>query len=99
MISSTPTTTKSLGFSTIEHAAVWTLLVFIAALQISIAVSAMLLTLTLGLWAALAVFQRETLDLPDIFWPLFAYALVTMLSVVASIDPLMSLRDSKEVLA
>ena len=98
MISSTPTTTKSLGFSTIEHAAVWTLLVFIAALQISIAVSAMLLTLTLGLWAALAVFQRETLDLPDIFWPLFAYALVTMLSVVASIDPLMSLRDSKEVL-
>ena len=82
----------------LEHAAVWGLLAFVAVLQLSVAASASLLTLTLGLWAGVAIGRREQLELPAIFWPLLTYALITMISVAFSIDPVASLRDSKEVL-
>ncbi|MEE8128974.1 MAG: O-antigen ligase family protein, partial [Vicinamibacterales bacterium] len=82
----------------LEHAAVWGLLAFVAVLQLSVAASASLLTLTLGLWAGVVIGRREQLELPAIFWPLLTYALITMISVAFSIDPVASLRDSKEVL-
>ena len=98
MSSSTATAAESPGLPRLEHAAVWGLLAFVAVLQLSVAASASLLTLTLGLWAGVVILRREQLELPAIFWPLLAYALVTMVSVAFSIDPVASLRDSKEVL-
>ena len=95
MSSSTTTATES---PAIEHAAIWALLAFVAALQLSIAASASLLTITLGLWAVVLINRREPLELPAIFWPLVVYALVTMVSVASSVDPAASFRDSKEVL-
>ena len=82
----------------LEHAALVALCLFVGALQISIAAAASLLTLTLGLWVGVLISHREQVDVPVIFWPLLAYAGVTILSVAASIDPLTSLVDSKEVL-
>ena len=98
MSSSTATAAESPALPKLEHTAVWALLAFVAVLQLSIAASAALLTLTLGLWAGVVIDRREQVDLPAIFWPLLAYALVTMISVAFSIDPVASLYDSKEVL-
>ena len=70
-----------------------------AVLQLSIAASASLLTLTLGLWAGVVIGRREQVEFPAIFWSLLAYALVTMISVAFSIDPVANLRDPKEVLS
>ena len=92
VVSETPATPR------LESAALTALLLFSAALQLSIAASALLLTLTLGLWASILVVHRERLELPAVFWPLLVYAVLTMVSVAASIDPVASLSDSKEVL-
>tara|TARA_B100001123_G_C15345012_1_gene1036606 strand:- start:10839 stop:12008 length:1170 start_codon:yes stop_codon:yes gene_type:complete len=74
------------------------LLFFVGALQISIAISAILLTIILLLWLVLIIREKELPKFPIIFWPLLAYAAVTMVSVVASTDPMASLFDSKEIL-
>ena len=92
VVSETPATPK------LESAALVALLLFSAALQLSVAASALLLTLTLGLWATILVVHRERLELPAVFWPLLVYAVLTMVSVAASLDPVASLTDSKEVL-
>jgi O-antigen ligase len=98
MNDSTTISTKSRTSSIIENLAALSLLAFVASLQLSIALSASLLTLTIGLWVVVLINKRESPKLPMIFWPLFIYALVTMISVIASINPAASLRDSKEVL-
>ena len=82
----------------LERAALVALCLFVAALQLSIAVSAWLLTITLGLWVSILIVRRERLAVPTILWPLLVYALLTMVSVAASIDPVASFGDSKEVL-
>ena len=86
------------GQTGLERAALVVLLLFIAALPISIAASQILLTLAIGLWLAILVLHRERPQVPRFFWPLLAYALLTLLSVAASLDPFASLADSKEVL-
>ena len=97
-IGSTPTTSESQTVPKLEIAAWISLLLFVTTLQLSIAASAILLTTTLVLWVSLLLINRERLELPTICWPLLAYALLTMVSVVASRDPMVSLIDSKEVL-
>ena len=81
-----------------ENAAVVSLCLFVGALQLSVAASGVLLTITLMLWVGVLVTNRERLEVPRIWWPLLVYATVTMVSVAASIDPRASLVDSKEVL-
>ena len=82
----------------LEQVARAALFAFVAALQVSIAVSSLLLTATLGLWLALLVRGRERVRLPAFFPPLAAYALWTMAAVAASVDPAASLSDAREVL-
>ena len=82
----------------LESASLVALLLFIATLQLSIAVSQVLLTVTLGLWVMTLLIHRERLELPVLCWPLLAYAAVTLVSVAASLDPAASLADAKEVL-
>jgi len=84
--------------SKLEVAALTALLGFVAALQISIAASGILLTVTLGLWIALLVFERERPAAPPFFVALAIYAAITMVSVAFSLDRSISLIDSKEVL-
>ena len=97
-IGSTLTASESQAVPKLEIAAWTSLLLFVATLQLSIAASAILLTTTLVLWVSLLLIYRERLELPTICWPLLAYALLTMVSVAASRDPMVSLVDSKEVL-
>ncbi len=97
-MSSSALTTPASTLQKLETAGWVALLLFVAALQLSIAASAFLLTGMLALWASMLVVYRERLFVPVFFWPLTAYAIWTMLSVVFSFDPARSLTDSKEVL-
>ena len=86
------------GSSKLDVAALISLLCFVAALQISIAASGILLTITVGLWIALLAIGRERPAAPPFFIALVAYAAVTMVSVAFSLDRGISLVDSREVL-
>ena len=97
-MSSSALTTPASTLQKLETAGWVALLLFVAALQLSIAASAFLLTGMLALWASMLVVYRERLFVPVFFWPLTAYAIWTMLSVVFSFDPARSLTDSKEIL-
>lgn len=84
--------------SALEQAAFVSLLLFAAALQVSIAAAQTLLGLTALLWIALIVSRREKIDVPSMFWPLAAYAGMTLVSTIFSIDPEVSIRDDKQLL-
>jgi O-antigen ligase len=84
--------------SGLERAGYWVLLACAAATQFSIAAAQILLALTGVLWLALIVSRRERVAVPSMFWPLAAYAAVTLVSALFSIDPRVSFWDSRQLL-
>jgi O-antigen ligase len=82
----------------LERAAYYSLLAFAAALPFSIFVSETLLTLTGLLWLTMVIRQRETIEVPRMFWPLAAYAFATLVSAEFSVDPRVSFIDCKQLL-
>ena len=77
----------------------WRLLIlFVFALPLSIAVSSIILTVLIALWARLVITQPYGLLAPKFFLPLVVYAAWTLLSVTFSLQPLTSFIESKEVL-
>jgi O-antigen ligase len=81
----------------LERAACLALLAFAAALQVSIAAADILLTIATLLWLGLIVRNRERVEFPKMFWPLAAYAVATLVASVFSVDPRVSLVDSKQL--
>ena len=71
---------------------------FVAAVQFSIAVSQILLALTVFLWLARLHLRRERPAAPPFFTPLAVYAGLTLVSCAFSSDPVASLRDSRQLL-
>ena len=67
------------------------------ALQFSIAAAQILLTVAVACWLALVVVRRERVDVPRFFWPLLAYAGLTLVSAAVSPDPRTSLIDCKQL--
>ena len=84
--------------SALEQPAFISLLLFAAALQVSIAAAQVMLGVTALLWLTLVLSRRETIEVPPMFWPLLAYAGMTLISTVFSIDPAVSIRDDKQLL-
>ena len=82
----------------LERAAYVALLAFAAAPQFSIAASGILLGLTALLWLALVIVNRERIEVPDMFWPLLAYAGATLVASLYSVHPPTSFLDSKQLL-
>ena len=82
----------------LESAALVALCLLVGALQLSIAASAVLLTLTVGLWVGVLISHRERVEGPAMLWPLGAYAALTIASAAASLDPVTSVVDAKEIL-
>ena len=82
----------------LERAAYFSLLAFAASLQVSIAAANILLALTAVLWLALIATRRERVEVPAMFWPLAAYAGMSLIAALFSIDPYKSLIDSKQLL-
>ena len=68
-----------------------------AALQFSIAIAQVLLTVAVVCWIAVLVVRQERLDVPAFFWPLTAYAGVTLVAAAFSIDPRTSIVDCKQL--
>jgi O-antigen ligase len=81
----------------LERAACLALLAFAAALQVSIAAADILLTIAVMLCAGLIIRNRERIEVPKMFWPLAAYAGATLVASIFSIDPRISLVDSKQL--
>ena len=82
----------------LERAAYFAMLAFVASVQVSIAAANILLALTGLLWLALLATGRLRAAVPAMFWPLGAYAAVSLVSAIFSIDPARSLVDSKQLL-
>ncbi len=83
--------------SRLESIAYVTLLGCAAATQFSIAAAQSLFAITAVLWLVMVLSRREPIALPPIAWPLLAYAGVTLVSALFSIDPATSFRDSKQL--
>jgi len=74
------------------------LLGFVAALQISIALSQILLTALLVSWIAQRVQERTRPAVPPFFVPLALYGGLTLVASVFSVDPAASFIDDKQLL-
>jgi O-antigen ligase len=81
----------------LERATVVLLLCFVASLQISIAAANILLALMLVCWVAQLVQDRTLPVVPRFFWTLVAYAAVTVVISVFSLDPATSIVDDKQL--
>ena len=90
-------TMPALPAAPLERAACLALLAFAAALQVSIAAADILLALATALWLGLVIRNHERIELPKMFWPLAAYAVATLVASVFSVDPRVSLVDSKQL--
>src|SRR5438309_9409329 len=69
----------------------------VGALQFSIAAAQILLTVAIVCWFLLVVLERERLAVPHFFWPLAAYAAVTLVSAAFSPAPRVSLLPCKQM--
>ena len=73
------------------------LLFFVGAVQVSIAAAEAALMLLLLLWATMLVREGVRPAAPTFFWPLLAYAGMTLVSSAFSMDPLESFFDSRQL--
>lgn len=81
----------------LELGGLFALLGLVAALQLSIAIAQILLTVAALCWVASHVQQREGVHPPAFAWPLVAYAGLTLLSAGFSGDPSISVEDCKQL--
>ena len=88
---------RSLRGDRFEHAGTLALFGIAGALQFSIALAQILLTIALVCWAALLVVRHERFEAPAFFWPLLVYAGATLISAAFSADPRSSLLDCKQL--
>ena len=81
----------------LEQIGLWSLVGIVAAMQLSIAAAQILLTIAVVSWLVSHIARGERLAAPPFFWPLVAYAALTLVSAGFSIDPEESFTDSKQL--
>src|SRR5438067_299775 len=81
----------------LERIGVGALLAFVAALQFSIAIANIFLSVALLMWLVRLAARRAVFEAPDFFVPLVAYAAITLVSAAFSSDPRASFIDSKQL--
>jgi O-antigen ligase len=81
---------------TFQRVGYFSLLGFVSALQFSIAAANVFLALSLLMWLMQAIATRR-IDVPRFFYPLAAYAALTLVSAAFSDDPNASFIDSKQL--
>jgi len=82
---------------TLDRVATWLLLLFVAALQMSIFAAGILLSLSLVCWGALLVRDRTRPSAPAFLLPLVAYGAVTLISSAFALEPWTSFQDDKQL--
>ena len=73
------------------------LLAFVATVQVSIVAAQAFFILLLFAWIATLVRDKTRPAAPRFFWPLLAYAAVTLISSAFSVDPIESVIDSRQL--
>jgi O-antigen ligase len=81
----------------LEQIGLWSLVGIVAAMQLSIAAAQILLAVAALVWVISHVQRGERLDAPAFFWPLVAYAGLTLASAGFSLDPEISFTDCKQL--
>ncbi|HEX2343113.1 MAG TPA: O-antigen ligase family protein [Vicinamibacterales bacterium] len=81
-----------------ERIAIVGLFGFAAALQLSIAAADILLAVMLLGWVVWLVRRKARPEVPPMFWPLAAYAALTLVASVFSENPVASVIDSRQLL-
>jgi len=81
----------------VAQVGLFSLVGMVAAAQLSIAVSEILLWVALLCWFLLHLSRRERLDAPAFFWPLVGYAMLTLLAAGFSQNPVISVPDCKQL--
>ena len=81
----------------LEQIGLWSLVGIVAAMQLSIAAAQILLTIAALTWLISHVSRAERLQAPAFFWPLIAYAALTLASAGFSLDPEVSFTDCKQL--
>jgi O-antigen ligase len=97
MNSATISVTEPRSSHALDRLTMVLLLGFVAALQISIALSHILLTAVLALWVAQRIQDRTRPAAPPFFVVLLIYGLLTLVSSVFSVDPTASFIDDKQL--
>ncbi len=64
----------------------------------SISLSQIFLTLALICWIIILIREKQKFIFPTFFWPLLVYAALSLVSSFLSVNPEVSLKDSKELL-
>ena len=90
-------TTESRRRAALEQAGLLALFGVAGALQFSIAIAQILLTVSVICWVALIVLERESIEVPSFAWPLVAYVVLTLISTAFSPEPRTSLMACKQM--
>ncbi len=88
--------TRAVHLDAVDRIGWWALATAVAALQVSIAVAQIAVTVAALAWIWRAAITG-TVELPDIAWPLGAYAALTLLSASLSSNPAVSVPDTKQL--
>ena len=81
----------------LDQAGLLALIGIVAAMQLSIAATQILLGVASICWLASHLARSERLEAPPFFWPLVVYAALTLASAGFSLDPEVSFRDCKQL--
>ena len=98
MNSATISVTEPRSEHVLDRLTMGLLLGFVAALQISIALSQILLAAMFVSWVALRIQDRTRPGAPPFFMALVAFGILTLVSSVFSLDPATSFIDNKQLL-
>ena len=66
--------------------------------MVSISLSQIFLSFSLIFWIVILIREKQKFTFPSFFWPLLVYAALSLVSSFLSVNPEMSLKDSKELL-
>jgi len=66
--------------------------------MVSISLSQIFLSLSLIFWIIMLIREKQKFTFPSFFWPLLVYAALSLVSSFLSVNPEVSLKDSKELL-
>jgi O-antigen ligase len=76
----------------------WTIALYLLFSMISISLSQIFIFLSFLCWIAIFIRERSRLFFPSFFWPLILYSALSLISSFLSVNPELSLKDSRELL-
>lgn len=76
----------------------WAITLYLLFSMISISLSQIFIFLSFLCWITILIRERQKPLFPSFFWPLLLYSVLSLISSFLSVDPQISLKDSRELL-